>query len=177
MRAARIFSEPCGLAITAKSITISTVGIVPMIRRFTAERRPYRLVISLTSADSRRRAELLPIERIHPLPELMAALWEYHKATGRRVTLAWTMLSGVNTSPEEARRLAELTAGLPVIIDLIDVNDPSGRFQPPTAQELNTFRDALTAELGMPVIRRYSGGQDVNGGCGMLAGTAVAAHG
>ena len=71
---------------------------------------------------------------------------------------------------EIARRLAKLTAGLPVIIDLIDVNDPTGRFQPPTAEELNVFRNALTAELGMPVNRRYSGGQDIDGGCGMLAG-------
>ncbi|HEV3443951.1 MAG TPA: radical SAM protein [Gemmataceae bacterium] len=173
MRAARILSEPCATAISAKAITISTVGVVPMIRRFTAEHRPYRLVVSLTSADPERRRELLPIEAVHPMSELIEALWEYHRTSGRRVTLAWTMLSGVNTSPEDARRLAKLTAGLPVIIDLIDVNDATGRFQPPTAQELNVFRNALTAELGMPVNRRYSGGQDIDGGCGMLAGNST----
>jgi 23S rRNA (adenine2503-C2)-methyltransferase len=170
MQAARILSEPCGLAIDAKAITVSTVGIVPLIRRFTAERRPYRLVVSLTSADPDRRSELLPVEATHPLPELMAALREYHAASGRRVTLAWTLLAGINTSREDARRLARLTEGLPVIIDLIDVNDPTGRFRPPDAAELSAFRDALTEELGMPVVRRYSGGQDINGGCGMLAG-------
>jgi 23S rRNA (adenine2503-C2)-methyltransferase len=169
MRAARILSEPCGMALAAKAITISTVGVVPMIHRFTAERQPYRLVISLTSADARRR-ELLPIEGSHPLPELMDALWQYHHATGRRVTLVWTMLAGINTSREDARQLATLTGGLPVKLDLIDVNDPTGRFQAPGAVELNLFRDALRAELGMPVVRRYSGGQDINGGCGMLAG-------
>jgi 23S rRNA (adenine2503-C2)-methyltransferase len=173
MRAARILAEPCGLAIDGKAITVSTVGIVPMIRRFTAERRPYRLVVSLTSADSQRRRELLPVEGSHPLPELFAALREYHQVTGRRITLAWTLLSGINTRPEDARQLAELTAGLPVLIDLIDVNDPTGRFCPPDANELNAFRDALTAHLGMPVVRRYSGGQDIDGGCGMLAGRVV----
>ncbi|HEV3261309.1 MAG TPA: radical SAM protein, partial [Gemmataceae bacterium] len=162
MRAAHILSEPCGMAIAAKAITISTVGVVPMIRRFTAERRPYRLVVSLTSADPKRRRELLPIEDSHPLPELIEALWEYHRATGRRVTLAWTLLAGINTSPDDARRLAELTAGLPIKLDLIEVNDPTGRFRPPAAAELNAFRDALRAELGMPVVRRYSGGQDVD---------------
>jgi 23S rRNA (adenine2503-C2)-methyltransferase len=172
VRAAQIFSEPCGLAINAKAITISTVGVVPMIRRFTAERQPYRLVVSLTSADSEQRRQLLPIENVHPLPELMAAIREYHAATGKRVTLAWTALSGITTRPEDARLLAELTAGLPVKLDLIDVNDASGEFLPPTAAELNAFRDALTRELGMPVVRRYSGGQDVHGGCGMLAGKA-----
>jgi 23S rRNA (adenine2503-C2)-methyltransferase len=174
MRAARIFSEPCGLAINAKAITVSTVGVVPMIRRFTAERQPYRLVVSLTSADPEQRRRLLPIENVHPLPELMAAIRDYHAATGKRVTLAWTALSGFNTRPEDARLLAKLTAGLPVKLDLIDVNDASGEFSPPTSEEMNTFRDALTRELGMPVVRRYSGGQDVHGGCGMLAGKAGA---
>jgi 23S rRNA (adenine2503-C2)-methyltransferase len=174
LRAARILAEPCGLAIDGKAITISTVGVAPMIRRYTAERRPYRLVVSLTSAESARRRELLPVEGTHPLPELFAALREYHEATGRRVTLAWTLLSGINTRPEDARRLAELTARLPVILDLIDVNDPTGRFRPPSPEELSAFRDALTAELGMPVVRRYSGGQDIDGACGMLAGRVVA---
>jgi 23S rRNA (adenine2503-C2)-methyltransferase len=175
MRAARILSEPCGPAVAAKAITVSTVGVVPMIRRFTAERRPYRLVVSLTSADPQTRRELLPIEDRHPLPELMEALREYHRATGRRVTLAWTLIAGVNTRREDARQLAALTAGLPILLDLIDVNDPTGRFRPPDAAELNAFRDALRAELGMPVVRRYSGGQDIDGGCGMLAGRAAGA--
>jgi 23S rRNA (adenine2503-C2)-methyltransferase len=90
-----------------------------------------------------------------------------------RVTLAWTLLRGVNTRPEDARALAELTAGLPVKLDLIDVNDATGEFLPPGAAELSAFRDALRAELGAPVARRYSGGQDVHGGCGMLAGKSV----
>jgi 23S rRNA (adenine2503-C2)-methyltransferase len=173
LRAARILAEPTGLAIDGKSITISTVGIVPMIRRFTAERLPYKLVVSLTSADPERRRELLPVEQMHPLPELMAAVREYHEVSRRRVTLAWTLLSGINTRPEDARQLAELTRGLPVLIDLIDVNDPTGRFRAPSKEELKAFRDALTAEVGMPVIRRYSGGQDIDGGCGMLAGKAA----
>jgi 23S rRNA (adenine2503-C2)-methyltransferase len=170
MQAAEILSEPCGGAIDSRAITISTVGIVPMIRRFTAERRPYRLIVSLTSADPARRRSLLPVEEVHPLSELMAAVREYHRATGRRVTLAWTLIRGFNTRPEDARRIAELTAGLPVLIDLIDVNDASGEFLPPSPEERNAFRDALTRELGMPVVRRYSGGQDIRGGCGMLAG-------
>jgi 23S rRNA (adenine2503-C2)-methyltransferase len=174
LRAAAVLSEPVGIGIDGKAITISTVGVVPMIRRFTAERRPYRLVVSLTSADPDRRRALLPIEATHPLPELMAAIREYHRATGRRVTLAWTLMAGVNTRAEDARQLAALTEDLPIVLDLIDVNDPTGRFRPPDDDERNAFRDALTAELGMPVVRRYSGGQDVAGGCGMLAGTVIA---
>src|SRR5262249_52174525 len=103
MRAAEVLSEPCGPAINARAITISTVGIVPMIRRYTAEKRPYRLIVSLTTVDPERRRELLPVEETHPLPELLAAVREYQEASGERVTLAWTMLAGINTRPEDVR--------------------------------------------------------------------------
>jgi 23S rRNA (adenine2503-C2)-methyltransferase len=173
MQAAAILCEPCGPAIDSKGITISTAGVVPMIRRFTAARLPYRLIVSLTSADPEKRQRLMPIEKTHPLPELMDAIREYHAVTGKRVTLSWATMAGVNTSAEDARQIAALTAGMPVRLDLIDVNDPSGEFLPPSEEEMNGFRDALTLELKMPVARRYSGGGDINGGCGMLAGKAA----
>jgi 23S rRNA (adenine2503-C2)-methyltransferase len=176
IQAARVLCEPCGPAVDARAITISTAGVVPMIRRYTSERHPYRLIVSLTAADPEKRRRLMPIERTHSLAELMAAIREHHAVTGKRITLAWATMSGVNTSAEDARQLAALTAGLPVRLDLIDVNDPSGEFLPPTAEEMNSFRDALTVELGMPVARRYSGGGDINGGCGMLAGRAGYPH-
>ncbi|MCX6992616.1 MAG: radical SAM protein [Kiritimatiellaeota bacterium] len=170
IQAARILSEPCGLAIAGKAITISTVGIIPGIRRFTAGGHSYRLVVSLTSADPSLRRTLMPVEQAHPLVDLMPALREYHAATGRRVTLAWTMLAGINTRAQDVRQLADLTQGLPIKLDLIDVNDPTGRFHPPSPEELAAFRDVLRATLKAPVARRYSGGQDISAACGMLAG-------
>ena len=118
MQAATILSESCGMAIAGKAITISTVGIVPGIRRFTAQRQRFRLVVSLTSADAEVRRSLMPIEETYTTPQLMEALREYHEATHRRVTLAWIMISGVNTRDEDAAQLAELTRGLPVKLDL-----------------------------------------------------------
>ncbi|HOU47862.1 MAG: radical SAM protein [Acidobacteriota bacterium] len=171
VRAARILNEPCGLAISAEAISISTAGIVPGIRRFTADRLPFRLVVSLTSADPFRRRGVMPLERTHPLPELMEALREYHKASGQRVILAWTMISGFNTREEDAIQLAALVRGLPIRLDLIDVNDAAGRFKPPSPPELAAFRDALRKHLKMPVARRYSGGRDIHAACGMLAGS------
>jgi len=170
VRAARILSEPCGMAIAAKSISISTAGVVPGIRRFTADRLPFRLVVSLTSADPSRRGGLMPVERAYPLPVLVEAIREYHRVSRQRVVLAWTMISGFNTREEDAVRLAKLVRGLPITLDLIDVNDAAGRFKPPSSEELNAFRDALRKHLRMPVARRYSGGQDIQAGCGMLAG-------
>ena len=173
MTAIRILSEPCGLAIAAKAITLSTVGIIAGIRRFTVERHRARLVVSLTSADPLQRRELLPVEQGNPTPDLIQALREYHAVSGQRVTLAWTMMSGVNMGEADAQRLADLPRGLPIKLDLIDVNDPTGRFRPPSRAELSSFRDALRAKLAMPVARRYSGGQDIHASCGMLAGDAV----
>lgn len=170
MTAIGILSEPCGMAIAAKAITVSTVGIISGIRRFTAEAHPARLVVSLTTADPLLRLELLPVEKANPTPDLLQALREYHAVTGQRVTLAWTMMSGINCGEADAQRLADLTRGLPIKLDLIDVNDPTGRFQPPSLAELDAFRDALRTRLAMPVARRYSGGQDIHAACGMLAG-------
>jgi len=173
MTAVRILSEPCGMAIAAKAITVSTVGIIPGIRRFTVEKHRARLVVSLTAADPDLRMKLLPVERRYPTPDLIEALREYHAAGGQRITLAWTMISGVNVGEADAIKLAEVTRGLPIKLDLIDVNDPSGHFRPPGPEELSAFRDALRVHLGMPITRRYSGGQDIHGACGMLASLAI----
>ena len=176
IQAARIFSEPCGMAIGAKAITISTVGLIDGIRRFTREGHPYRLVVSLTSADPILRRQLMPVEKTNPALLLIDALRDYHRTSGQRVTLAWTMISGVNTREEDARLLAGLTRGLPVKLDLIDVNDPTGQFNPPSPEELNGFRDALRKHLGMPVARRYSGGGDIGAACGLLSGGNLYGH-
>ncbi len=174
VKAARIISEPCGLAVSAKAISLSTAGIIEGIRRFTADRLPFRLIVSLSGANQGKRLSLLPIAEANPLRELMEALRDYHAASGERVTFAWTMISGFNTGEEDAIELARLVHGLPVRLDLIDVNDASGRFRPPDPAELGAFRDALRRHVKMPVARRYSGGKDVHAACGMLKGTSRA---
>jgi 23S rRNA (adenine2503-C2)-methyltransferase len=176
IQAAKILSEPCGMAIGAKAITISTAGVTPGIRRLTSEGHGFRLIVSVNTANPIARAALMQVEKMYPLPELMQALREYHAATDRRVTLAWMMIAGVNTRVEDAEALARLTNGMPVKLDLIDVNDPTGQYRPPSSKELNRFRDALRAHLGMPVARRYSGGRDIHAACGMLAGKATSLH-
>lgn len=169
IRAARIMSEPCGLAISAKAITFSTSGVVPGIKRFTAEKEPYRLVVSLTTSDPLLRTMLMPVEKRWGTAQLIEALKEYYELTHERITIAWPLLSGINTTLEEAKRLAVLFKGLPIKLDLIDVNDPAGKYRPPSEEELNAFRDYLRTELKMPVARRYSGGKDIFAACGMLA--------
>ena len=166
LRAARVLAHPCGGRLSAKAISISTVGLVPQIRRYAAEGHKFRLVVSLTSAVQERRAELLPVAGRWRLEELAEALRELHASTGRRQTLAWVLLGGVNDGEDEARALAEAFGDLPVRVNLIDVNSP--RFRRSTDEERDAFFDALQV-LRSPVVRRYSVGAEQNSACGMLA--------
>jgi 23S rRNA (adenine2503-C2)-methyltransferase len=168
IRAARILSDPAGPAIAAKAISISTAGVLPAIRRFTAEGHHYRLILSLGAPTSEARRRLMPIEDRWPLPEVVAAMRDHAAARGTRVTLAYVVIGGVNATPGHAQELGALLAGMRVKLNLIDVTDETGRYRPATPEELGAFRDALAA-LGVPVVRRYSGGADIAAACGTLA--------
>ncbi len=170
MRAAAIFCHPAGFGIAGKAITFSTVGVVPAIRRYLADRKPYRLAFSITSAIPEKRAQLLPVEKIHPLPSLVAAIADYARQRRERAMLAYVMISGFNTGREDAEALAKTFAGIPIKIDLIDVTDPTGQYQPPRAEELSNFREYLQV-VGAPIARRYSGGKEIQAACGTLAAT------
>jgi len=171
LAAAEVISAPCGAAISGKAITISTVGLVPEIDRFTRERRRFRLSISLGAATDEKRREVVPHAAQTPVAEVMAAARRHILARGQgRVMLSYVCISGFNCGEDDARALGELIGDTPVRLDLIEVTDPTGRYQPPTADELKQFRDALTRHVGQPVVRRYSGGKDIAAACGTLAG-------
>jgi 23S rRNA (adenine2503-C2)-methyltransferase len=177
MRAAAILSDPCGGRIAARAISISTVGLVPAIRRYTAEGHRYRLIVSLSSALSARRSRLLPVTRKWDVPELAAAIRDHARATGERVTVAWVVIGGETTGQDEIDALRVLFADTPIKLNIIDVNDAStdasGALRFPRADqgELDAFRDRLRT-LGVPVVRRYSGGRVRHAACGMLAARA-----
>jgi 23S rRNA (adenine2503-C2)-methyltransferase len=171
IRAAEILRAPWGLRIGGDRITISTVGLLPMIERYTEEGHPYRLILSLTSAFNDKRSRLMPVGLRHPVEDLAAAMRRHATARREYVNLAWVLMAGVNTGPEEAEELRRLFAGCRLRLSLIDVNDPTGRFQPPDAVERGRFLSAL-AERRIPFVRRYSGGPDIHAACGMLASRA-----
>ena len=169
IQAARVLSDPAGGRIAKENITISTVGLVPQIRRFTAERQPYKLIVSLTSTVPERRVRLLPVAGRTDMGELVAAIRDYSEVAQDRVTVAWVVLGGENTGDDEVQGLKRLLGDLPLRVNLIDVNDgrPDG-FRRANADELRAFLDRLQV-LGVPVVRRYSVGQDQDSACGMLA--------
>lgn len=169
LQAAYVLCDPAGGRIDQRRISLSTAGVVPMIRRYTEEGHKFRLCVSLNAASPEKRSALMPIERGHPLEELVDAVREHASRRGR-VTLEYVMMAGVNTGEEDAAALGRLLRGIRVRFNPIDVNDATGRFRPPTAEEWNRFREALARELpGQPIVRRYSGGKDEHAACGMLA--------
>jgi 23S rRNA (adenine2503-C2)-methyltransferase len=172
IRAAEVLRDPCGLQVRGDRITISTVGILPMIERYTDEGHPYRLILSLTSAFGEKRAGLMPVGRRYDVPDLAAAMRRHAARRGGPVNLAWVLLSGINTGPDEARELGRLYRGVKVRLSVIDVNDPTGAFRRADDAERGRFLSAL-AEAGIGFIRRYSGGPDIHAACGMLANQAT----
>ncbi|RLB49930.1 MAG: RNA methyltransferase [Deltaproteobacteria bacterium] len=176
IQAARILSDPCGGRIAKKAITISTVGLVPQIRRFAAERHGYRLIVSLTSALPERRRALLPVAGRFEMEDLAAAIREYSEVAKGLVTVAWVLLGGVNHDQAEVDAIRALLGDVPLRVNLIDVNDAreeaEGGYRRATEVERNLFFDALQA-LEVPIVRRYSGGGNEKAACGMLA----ASHG
>ena len=167
--AAAALSHPCGGRIAAKAITISTVGLVPKIRRYADEGHPYRLIVSLTSAVQERRARLVPVAAKWDVTEVADALRQYHAACGRRLTVAWVLMGGVNHDAAEIEALRALLADIPWQLNVIDINDArDDGYRRVTKAEDDAFFDGLRT-LGVPFIRRFSVGAEQHSACGMLA--------
>jgi 23S rRNA (adenine2503-C2)-methyltransferase len=168
IRAAEILRHPCGLRLRGDRITISTVGLLPQLERYTAEGHPYRLILSLTSAFQEKREALVPAARRHPVSALAAAMRRHAEQDGGYVHLAWVLMAGVNSQPAEAAELRRLFGDARLRVSVIDVNDEGGRFARAGDAERGGFLDALGAH-GIGFVRRYSGGPDIHAACGMLA--------
>ncbi len=171
LQAVRVLREPSGARIGADRITISTVGLLPQIERYTGEGHPYRLILSLVSAFSERRARLVPLTARYGVPALARAMRRHAARRGGPVNLAWVLISGFNTGDDEADELRRLFEGVPLRVSVIDVNDPTGVHRRAGDEERGRFLSAL-ARNGIGFVRRYSGGSDIHAACGMLAARA-----
>jgi 23S rRNA (adenine2503-C2)-methyltransferase len=168
-----------GFGLSARAITISTVGLVPGIRRAAAEPLPVNLAISIHAADDTLRDRLVPVNRSWPIGELLGAVRDYVTATRRRVSFEYALIAGVNDGPEQARRLGRLLAPLRVPgsgghaahVNLIPYNPTPGiAFAPPSKGAVRRFRDAVAA-TGMPVSVRANRGVGIDAACGQLRTT------
>jgi 23S rRNA (adenine2503-C2)-methyltransferase len=170
-------SDSDGMNFGARRFTISTVGLVPAIRKFAARKSQVNLAVSLHAANDELRSSMLPINKKYPLSELIAACQEYIKQTHRRISFEWALISGVNDTPEQARELAKLlqplrqSGTLLAHVNAIPLN-PTDKFQQKAAsrQRALAFQDELK-KLGIPCTIRLRRGIDIQAGCGQLAGS------
>jgi 23S rRNA (adenine2503-C2)-methyltransferase len=161
-------NDPSGYNFGARRFTISTVGLIPAIRRFTSEKRQVNLAISLHSAEDALRLSMLPINKRYPVDELLAACHDYVKASGRRITFEWALVKEVNDTPEQAALLAKKLRGLLCHVNAIPLNPTKGYPGVATSRErAEKFRDILERS-GIPCTIRLRRGMDIQAGCGQL---------
>lgn len=156
------------LGIGARHITISTVGIVPGIRRLTTEALPVNLAVSLHLANDQERDELVPINRRYPLDELADACHDYVEATHRRLSFEWALIDGVNDTDRHAQELADYARPLRAHVNLIPLNPTPGymvRGTPPG--RVRSFADTLE-RLGINATIRRTRGTEIDAACGQL---------
>lgn len=160
------FHERLGLS--ARNLTVSTVGLVPGIRRLADHPLPVTLAVSLHAADDELRDMLVPVNRQHPLAAVEEAMVAYRDATNRRVSIEWCLIDRVNDRPEDARRLASIARRTRSHINVIEMNPTPGvQWQAPTAKATRAFMATLE-EHGASATLRDTRGRDADAACGQL---------
>lgn len=164
------------LSIGARHITLSTVGLVPMIRRFADEGLQVKLAVSLHAATDAERTALLPVNRRYPLVELIGACRYYVEKTGRRVSFEWTLIHGENDTPEQAHNLGRLLQSLKCHVNVIPLN-PTGGFRghPSATGRIDTFIQTLK-EYHVEATVRIRRGIEIDAGCGQLKSKVLRAQ-
>jgi 23S rRNA (adenine2503-C2)-methyltransferase len=156
----------------ARRFTISTVGLVPAIKRFADEKRQVNLAISLHAVDDKSRVEMMPINKRYKIAEILEACQYYVAQTSRRVTFEWALIHGVNDTPEVARKLASLLRGLMCHVNAIPLNPTAGFEGEGTSKERALLFKATLEAGGIPCTIRMRRGIDIQAGCGQLAGAS-----
>ena len=171
MAAVDRLNDSDGYNFGARRITISTVGLVPAIRRFADEKRQVNLAISLHAADDEERDSIMPVNRKHNISKLLEACRYYVDQTGRRITFEWALISGVNDTEEVARKLAARLKGLMCHVNAIPLNPTAGyEGRATNRQSAAKFKETLE-QAGIPCTIRMRRGIDIQAGCGQLAGS------
>ena len=166
-------NDPDGFNFGARRMTVSTVGLVPQIKRFADEKRQVNLAISLHAADDDKRLAIMPVNKRYKIDEALDACRYYIEKTHRRVTFEWALISGVNDTPEVAQKLAARLKGLLCHVNAIPLNPTAGYAgQAASRQRAEVFKETLE-QAGVPCTIRMRRGIDIQAGCGQLAGSVV----
>jgi len=168
MKALRILADPQGFHLPPRRVTLSTVGLLPALERLATEPVMPNLAISLHAPTDRQRGELVPINRKYGVEDIVAAAKKFPLKKRGRITFEYVLLAGVNDSPDDARRLAKLLAGVKSKVNLIPLNAAAGiPFERPSDAAIDQFARILS-ERGLTVSVRKSRGRDIRAACGQL---------
>ncbi len=169
----RNISHPKGLNLSPRHISLSTCGLIDGIRRLAAENLPVTLSLSLHAPNDTIRAKLMPIAKRYSVDQTLAASMEYFNATGRRVSIEYSLVDGINDSTAAADELARKLKGKPFHVNLIQANKiDGGHFSGSSNETCRKFRDQLIKRGINTTIRRSLGG-DISGSCGQLKTQSV----
>jgi 23S rRNA (adenine2503-C2)-methyltransferase len=173
LKALRILVAEEGVQFGRRRITLSTVGLVPMIRRL-GEDLGVNLAVSLNAADNTIRSRIMPVNERYPIEKLIKVCREFPLSKGRRITFEYVLLNGINDGPDQAEKLAVLLRGIKAKINLIPFNEyPGCSFKSPSQQALKLFQEMLIKNHYTAIIRK-SKGRDILAACGQLAGHKTA---
>jgi 23S rRNA (adenine2503-C2)-methyltransferase len=162
-------NHPQGMNLGKRRFTVSTVGVIPGIKKLAKELSQVNLAISLHAADDQLRSSLIPINKKYPIENLLSTIREYISITRRRVTLEWVLILGLNDTEEQALKLAALVKNMLVHVNVIPLNPTEGYSgQAATKQTAQTFHSILT-QHGISCTIRLRRGIDIKAGCGQLA--------
>jgi len=166
----RVLHDERGLNLGARRVTVSTSGLVPQIRELTKLDLQLGLAVSLHATTDQLRDQLVPVNKRWPIRELLDAAKEYGRAVGRRVTLEYTLLGGVNDSMEDADRLAGFARELPSKVNIIPYNPVPGlHWKRPTPDAIAAFAERLLPHAPAVTVRHTQGGE-IWAACGQLGG-------
>jgi len=164
---------PSGLGISQRSLTVSTVGLVPAIHRLIQEKLTVRLAVSLHAPDDEARDELVPVNRRWKVAEVLGAAWDYAAATGRRVSIEYALIRDINDQPWRADLLGELLRGHLAHVNLIPLNPTPGSKWTASRPGVQDEFVRRIAEHGVAVTVRDTRGREIDGACGQLAATVT----
>jgi 23S rRNA (adenine2503-C2)-methyltransferase len=168
VRAIEIMQYELGLGLSARRITLSTAGLVPQMERLITAGLRFQLAVSLNAADDDTRSFLMPINKSHPLKDILEICRRFPLRPRERVTFEYVLIDGINDSPRDALRLVRLLRGIPCKVNLIPLNEaPELEFRRPPDEKVHAFQRVLLDNHITCIIRK-SRGSDISGACGQL---------
>jgi 23S rRNA (adenine2503-C2)-methyltransferase len=168
LKALFLIAWPDAFKFSSRRITLSTVGLVPEIERLAKEKITFQLAISLNAADDETRSRIMPVNRRHPLKELLSVCRRFPLKPRTRITFEYVLLEGVNDSSKDAKELVKILRGIPSKVNLIPLNEaPAIPYKRPSDEKVRVFQEVLM-ESGLTAIVRASKGSEISAACGQL---------